>query len=238
MVDKKKVGAIIFSRLDSKRLYGKALIDIGGEPLLGRVIERAKLIKGIDKLIVATSDRSIDNKIHDFAIKKGLSTTRGSCNDVYKRAIQACEEYNFDYFARICGDRPFFDYELVSEGINIFKNGNFDLVTTMFPRTYPPGLTTEIISKELLKKFDKHIVDKFDREHLTTYFYKNKKDIDIDIKNIDNYDYESIKNLRLVVDDEFDLAKARWIANYHSGDQKLLTIKKIITLASIYNESN
>ena len=233
---KKNVGAIIFSRLDSKRLYGKALIDIEGEALLGRVIERAKLIKGIDKLIVATSDRPIDNKIHEFSIKKGLNTTRGSCNDVYQRAIQACEEYNFDSFARICGDRPFFDYELVSNGINLFKNGNFDLVTTMFPRTYPPGLTTEIISKELLKSFDKKVVDEFDREHLTTYFYKHNKDIAI--KNIDNYDYELIKNLRLVVDDEFDLAKARWIAKHHSADQKLLTIKKIISLASIYNERN
>ena len=45
------IGAIIFSRFDSSRLYGKALIDIEGRCLLGRVIDRAKLIKDISKII-------------------------------------------------------------------------------------------------------------------------------------------------------------------------------------------
>ena len=62
-----KVGGIIFSRFDSNRLFGKALIDIEGRALLGRVIDRSKLIKGISKLIVATSERPIDNQIHEFA---------------------------------------------------------------------------------------------------------------------------------------------------------------------------
>ena len=37
-----RIGAIIFSRFDSNRLFGKALIDIQGRSLLGRVIDRAK----------------------------------------------------------------------------------------------------------------------------------------------------------------------------------------------------
>ncbi len=55
MATKENIGAIIFSRYDSSRLYGKALIDIEGRSLLGRVIDRAKLIKGVSKIIVATS---------------------------------------------------------------------------------------------------------------------------------------------------------------------------------------
>ena len=39
-----KVGAIIFSRMDSKRLPGKALVEIEGRSMLGRVIDRAKRI--------------------------------------------------------------------------------------------------------------------------------------------------------------------------------------------------
>ena len=142
---KPNIGAIIFARYDSKRLYGKALIDIEGRSLLGRVIDRSKLINGINNIIIATSDRSIDNHIYEFAQSEGIKTFRGSCNDVYQRSIDACEKYKFDFFARICGDRPFFDYELVSKAIEIFKKKGADLVTTMYPRTYPPGLTTEII---------------------------------------------------------------------------------------------
>ena len=50
-MEKYKLGAIIFSRLDSKRLFGKALIDIEGKCLLERVIQRTKQINGISKII-------------------------------------------------------------------------------------------------------------------------------------------------------------------------------------------
>ena len=147
MVNNKKVGAIIFSRYDSSRLFGKALIDIEGRNLLGRVIDRTKLIKGLNKIIVATSNRKIDDKICRFANDQDIETFRGSCDDVYERAIETCEKFNLDIFARICGDRPFFDFDLISKAIKISQEYNYDLVTTMYPRTYPPGLTTEVIKK-------------------------------------------------------------------------------------------
>ena len=210
MVPKENIGAIIFSRFDSTRLYGKALIDIEGRCLLGRVIDRAKSIKGVSKIVVATSNRKIDDAIYRFALSENVSTFRGSSSDVFERALDTCNKYKFDIFARICGDRPFLDYELISEGIKIIKKRNLDLVTTMFPRTYPPGLTTEIIKKELLERFDKKVLNQFDREHLTTYFYKNPEDIKI--INIENRNYESIKKIRLVVDNQDDLKRAKWIA--------------------------
>ena len=57
-----KDGIIIFSRMSSKRLYGKALLDIYGIPLIGRIIERAKMIKNC-KIVVATSDSKDDMKL-------------------------------------------------------------------------------------------------------------------------------------------------------------------------------
>ena len=41
------IGGIIFSRMSSSRLPGKALIDIDGKTLLERVIERSKKIRNI-----------------------------------------------------------------------------------------------------------------------------------------------------------------------------------------------
>ena len=228
------IGAIIFSRFDSSRLYGKALIDIEGRCLLGRVIDRAKLIKGISNIVVATSKRKVDDPIQEFAINEGIDTYRGSCDDVYKIAIEACNKFKFDIFARICGDRPFLDYELISKGIKIFKKSNADLVTTMFPRTFPPGLTTEIIKKELLIRFEKIIINKFDREHLTTYFYKNPDDIKI--RNIENRNYQSIKNLRLVVDNQDDLTRAKWIAKNLAIKRNIKDNNSVVKLALRYEK--
>jgi len=236
MAHKENIGAIIFSRYDSSRLYGKALIDIEGRSLLGRVIDRAKLIKGVSKIVVATSNRKIDDAICRFALSENISTFRGSLNDVFGRALNACKKYKFDIFARICGDRPFLDYELISEGIKIIKNSNFDIVTTMFPRTYPPGLTTEIIKKELLENFDKKVLNPFDREHLTTYFYKNP--VDIKISNMANLNYESMKNIRLVIDNEEDLKRSKWIAKNLAKKRNIKEINSVIKLALSYKKLN
>ena len=81
----------------------------------------------------------------------------------------------------------------------------------MYPRSYPPGLTTEIISKELFMKFENIVTTKFDREHLSTFFYKNPENIKI--QNIPNSNYEKIKFIRLVVDNELDLKRAKYIAS-------------------------
>jgi len=230
------IGAIIFSRFDSNRLFGKALKEIEGRPLLGRVIDRTKLIRGINKIILATSNRQIDDGICDFAESEGIEIFRGSCDDVYGRALETCKKFNLDIFARICGDRPFFDYDLTSKAINLSKTNNFDLITTMFPRTYPPGLTVEIITQDLLKTYNKEIYNKYDREHLTTYFYKNPNNIKIN--NIKNPQYESIKQISLVVDTSEDHKRASWIARHKKKDGEVNEIDSIISLALRYEGHN
>ncbi|MGQ9499357.1 MAG: 3-deoxy-manno-octulosonate cytidylyltransferase [Dissulfurimicrobium sp.] len=54
-----KVVAIIPARFQSTRLPGKPLADIGGRPMILHVYERARDIKGIDHVVVATDDERI-----------------------------------------------------------------------------------------------------------------------------------------------------------------------------------
>ena len=229
----KKIGVIIFSRFDSNRLYGKALIDISGRSLLGRVIDQSKKIKNVNNIIMATSSRPIDDEISKFAQKEGLQVFRGSCDDVFGRALEACNYFSLDGFARVCGDRPFFDPNLVDKAIDLFSKNNFDIVTTMFPRSYPPGLTTEIIDKELLARFNKKVSNSYDREHLTTFFYRNSEGINI--KNIKNNKYKDMKDIKLVVDNLEDLKKIKWIASQISKDNNNYDISNIIDLAKDYS---
>ena len=220
-------GTIIFSRMDSKRLPGKAMIDISGRPLLGRVIDRAKHIKGAERIIVATSSRSIDDQISSFADSEGVHIYRGSVDDVAGRALEACKAFGLTKFARICGDRPFFDPELVSRLIGMHDSLDVDIVTTMFPRTYPPGLTTEIISANSLEFVVSKTKNLEDREHVTNYFYReshNFKIHNVDIPKGSNFD-----NVHLVIDNEYDLMRARSIASQINTTHN--DIENIICLA-------
>ena len=108
--------------MTSQRLPGKALLDIYGRCLLGRVIDRSKYIEGVDKLIIATSTDVEDDSIVKFAETEGIDVFRGSLDDVVGRALAACECFKLTQFARICGDRPFFDPELVSNLIQIHRS--------------------------------------------------------------------------------------------------------------------
>ena len=219
------VGGIVFSRLDSSRLPGKALIDINGRPMLGRVIDRGRLAKGIDQIVIATSKRLIDDPKVEFAIAEGISFYRGEVDDVASRAIHTCYTFGFSNFVRICGDRPFFDPDIISQLI-VMHTQDVDLSTTTFPPAYPPGLTAEVIKREALERVLRLTSSGIDREHLTRYLYDNPHLFKIiNLPAPPAYDFSGIN---LTVDTARDLDRARAIAleidkvGASSGDMDLV----------------
>jgi len=204
-----KTGGLIFSRFDSTRLPGKALLEINGREMLGRVIDRAKKIPGLDGIVVATTDREVDDPIAEFASNENVGCFRGSLDDVAFRAFKACESFGFSKFVRICGDRPFFEPEVVVKLLTLFS-ATTDVATTSFPRTYPPGLTGEVVSFEALARVIEVSTSPEDREHVTRYFYQHAESFNIvSLPTPDGYNFDGV---RLVVDDQEDLQRAQWIA--------------------------
>lgn len=56
---RQKVYAVIPARYHSTRLAGKLLLDLAGKPLILHTLERAKMARNIDEVIVATDDERI-----------------------------------------------------------------------------------------------------------------------------------------------------------------------------------
>ena len=96
-----KIGAIVFSRMSSNRLQGKAMMDISGKTLLQRVIERTKKIKLIDHFCIATSKNQEDDIISAYAESMGLDVYRGSLDDVAKELLKLQKNIVMIFF-RIC----------------------------------------------------------------------------------------------------------------------------------------
>lgn len=232
-----KIGAIIFSRFDSKRLPGKALIDIHGRSLLGRVLDRTKGITNLDKIIIATTERVVDDVIAGFAESEGIDCFRGSLDDVVSRALRACESFDLDGFVRVCGDRPFFDPELITSLVLDYKKLELDLATTTGAKQLPPGLTGEVVRVSALKDIVLQL-DAYDKEHLTSYFYRHPESFKIKAFPPPSYIQPS-DELRLVVDDEQDLARARWIASHLTDSMSNDTcMSQVISLATQWDANN
>ncbi len=232
-----RTGAIIFSRMTSKRLPGKAMIQISGKTLLERVIERTEQIKNIEHFCIATSNDKEDDKIALFAKQNKINLYRGSLNNVIHRALEAAKKYQYDSFLRICGDRPFFDIDIYDKMISVHKTGKYDITTNIFPRTVPPGLTGEIIDVKSLGKVLKYTSNTLDREHVTRYYYNNSEKFKI--FNCDFLHKKENLKLRLVIDDMDDLNRARWISSNLDENENLSRNKeKIISLAKDWQNIN
>jgi len=172
--------AVIQARMSSNRLPGKVLMPIFGEPMLQRVISRVALAKGVGRIIVATSSNQEDAAIYDYCVANGIECFRGPLENVADRFARIMLKTGDSAVIRICGDSPLIDPSLISQAISYFNRGDYDLVTNIFPRTFPKGQSVEIIkSNTFLKAINKNIFSNTDLEHVTTHFYLNQNKYNI-----------------------------------------------------------
>ena len=162
---------IVFARMDSARLPGKALADLAGRPLLGRVLDRVRRAQRWHRVVVATSERAADDAIADFVASEGVECFRGHHSDVAQRALDCCAALGLDSFARISGDSPFMPPELIDRALQTMRETDADLATNVFPRSYPAGASVEAIRVEALRRAHGDM-SASEREHVTEAFYK------------------------------------------------------------------
>jgi len=200
-------GVIVFARMSSRRLPGKSLMTVGGSTMLELVVRRAELTDR--PVVIATSDDPRDQNIADHGRSLGVEVFRGSLDDVADRALTCAKASSFSAFARVCGDRPFHDPMLIRELFRRRRKRDADIATNCADKTYPPGLTAEVIKTQALERMCRQTSDPADREHVTQYFYAHA----------DKFVIENMiapptidPRLSLVVDNEDDLNRARYIA--------------------------
>ncbi len=163
----------IQARLSSKRLPGKVLKKIGRKYLLDLVIERLKRTSLSKHIFLLTSNRSSDDLIEEYCKKKKIRYYRGDLNNVFKRYKSFLENFNYDAIIRISADSPLIEPELIEGMLEIFKNNNKDIVTNVFPKSFPNGQSVEIISSSIFQPIKTKNLQKDEKEHVTKYFYKN-----------------------------------------------------------------
>ena len=171
--------AVVQARINSSRLPGKALIRLGNESILGLTVKRLKRSSKISSLVIATSDQPADDEIENHAIKLDLEVYRGNLEDVGSRLLKAAISRNADAFIRISADSPFIDWRIVDHAVSLYQASHPDLVTNIFPRTFPKGQSVEIIKTGTLAGICKIERTPQQKEHVTPFIYEHFKDFEI-----------------------------------------------------------
>lgn len=197
-----RVGAIILGRLDSRRLPRKLLTEIGGKTLLAQVASRipAELLDG--PVVLATSDRAVDDDLADEARRLGLTVYRGSADDVAGRFSEAARSGGYDLAFRINGDSPFLDPGLMREACAAIAPDTA-LVTNIAPRSYPYGVAVELVRLSAFDAILGATTDSEDREHVTRALYRDLPPARI--RNLTRSDVPDVTGVRLTVDTPEDL---------------------------------
>jgi spore coat polysaccharide biosynthesis protein SpsF len=218
--------AIVQARMGSTRLPGKVLMDIAGRPLLARVIDRARAIRGIDRVVLATTTGERDRPLLALAQHCGIEAFTGSEDDVLDRFYQAARQFKADVIMRLTADCPLLDPAVCERVLDRFRQGNVEYASNTQPPTYPDGLDTEVFSFAALERAwrEAHLIS--ERKHVTPYIWKNPDKFRL--ANVAN-DVD-LSALRWTVDEAPDLDFVRAIYTWLDGDGQPIGMNDVLAL--------
>lgn len=199
-----RAAVVVLARMGSRRLPGKALLDVGGKPLIARVLDRVCLARRAAPVVLATTTAMEDEALVRFAHEFGVEVFRGVRDDVLGRLIACCDAFGLDRLVRISGDSPFIPPALIDDCIAIHDEASVDIVTNLYPRRFPPGASVELITADALRRIAAATDEPADREHVTRFVYMNSDRFDV----ASLPGGEPFREVSLTVDTKADLDRA------------------------------
>ena len=175
---KNQLVLIIQARMHSTRFPNKVISDLGGSPLIERILQRVKKIEKIGKIIIATTKRRDDDILVEIAKLNKVEVYRGSENDLVDRYYQAVKGKKVSHILRLPADNPIPDPTEYNRLINYHLNTDNDFssnICNFMMNGYPDGFGVEIFTVESLKRIWKKEKRKRFREHIALNFYDYEK---------------------------------------------------------------
>ncbi len=127
-----KTAIIIPARYGSSRLEGKPLLKVNDKPIIQWVYEKAKSVKNVDAVIVATDDERIFDAVKSFGGEVEMTSVNHKCgSDRIKEVADRHPE--FEYIINLQGDEPMIKEENIEAVIDGVKNHNADISTLIRP---------------------------------------------------------------------------------------------------------
>ncbi|MBY0406173.1 MAG: aminotransferase class III-fold pyridoxal phosphate-dependent enzyme, partial [Rickettsiales bacterium] len=166
--------AIIQARMNSSRLPGKVLMDLGGMPVLAWCVRAAKHIPGVDQVMVATSVEDSDTPVAQWCEKENVLCTRGPLDDVLARFAQAARATQAEIVLRLTADCPLLDAQLCGEVLQLLKRTHADYASNAVPRQWPDGTDCEVFTADALFAAEAEANMPALREHVTPFIRNNQ----------------------------------------------------------------
>jgi len=152
-----KSAVFITVRMKSSRLPRKALLEIKRKPVIEHLIDRLKLAKSPDLIVLCTSTHPDDTVLVDVARKNHVEYFRGSEDDKLDRYLRAAHRYDIDFIVVTEGDNIFYEPEIIDGIIDLYLRTKADYISCpgLPLGTAPHGIKVEALEKVCQTKSEK-----------------------------------------------------------------------------------
>jgi spore coat polysaccharide biosynthesis protein SpsF len=113
------------------------------------MLDRLKLARRVNQIIVCTSTNSQDDPLIELAEAEGVASFRGDEDDVVKRLSDAATAFDLDYILSITADCPFSDPVYADRIVEAYLETNADLIRAL---TLPHGAFSYGVKPEAFRK--------------------------------------------------------------------------------------
>jgi spore coat polysaccharide biosynthesis protein SpsF (cytidylyltransferase family) len=202
--------AAVQARMGSSRLPGKVLADLGGKPLIQRVVERVRACALVDEVFVLTSEAKSDDPLVECLAELAIPYRRGPVDDVLTRYLDLVEELRPSHLVRVTGDCPFVEPDFIDLQLGALRAFDADLVrvVTRQPGAIDGTLGGQTALSVRAVRAAQASDDPRDREHVGSFFLlRHARDfVQVELEIAPELERPG---LRLSVDEPADLEFAR-----------------------------
>ena len=219
------------ARLGSTRLSNKVLLKICNKSIIEFMVERLSSISDIDKIVLVTGPKEINEQLVDEAKNLNIDFFCGNQENILDRFYNAALMFKPDRIIRVTGDCPLIDPHLIKKGLQIFNSNTFEILSNVRKRTYPDGLDFEILTRNILTKAWTDKFNEFTNRqtfyetvlHPTKYLLENNT-----LHHYDLLNNENLSNIRLTLDYPEDYTLLSLIAENLYPNNKFFGLDEIM----------
>lgn len=170
---------VVQARMDSTRLPGKVLLNLAGEPLIVRMVERLRRINTPAKIVVAATTDKSDEALVKVCRAGGIDCVRGHPTDLLDRHYQLAVDEGAQVVAKIPSDCPLIDPQVIDAVFARFAVGDSDYTSNLHPASYPDGNDVEVMTFDALAAAWRKASKLFEREHTTPFIWERPESFKI-----------------------------------------------------------
>lgn len=221
-------GVVVQARLSSTRLPGKVLMDVAGQPMIHRQLERLRAGVGSLPVVVATSSDPSDDPLAEYCARIGVPCFRGPLNDVLWRFVLAAQAHGLTHVVRVGGDDPLIDPDCCTALVRLHEESGGDFLYASNRDGWPYGCAAELVAVAALERIHAATAEPPYLEHTIPYFFHHPEEFSI--RRVESPAAVRRPELAFTVDYPEDLELVRAVFRELAAEGDYFPLRSVIRL--------